>query len=333
MADEDSWGHRKFRGLVAEALQLVPLLRERGIDHLHVHFATDSAIVAALARELGGPGYSVTLHAKDIYRDGVSFARMERILCGAEFAVTVCDANVRHLAARLSPRAMAKVRRLYNGIDLARFAAAASDAPRDANHVIAVGRLVEKKGLGALVHAALILGRRGVPARVTIAGDGDQRAALESSIRQLGLANRVRLVGSLDQAGIRELMASATVFCLPCVVGADGNQDALPTVLLEAMASGLPAISTPVGGIPEILDDGRAGVLVAPGDAEATANAIEELLGSPARREELARAGRRRTELLFDRDVNTGVLAGWIREAIAEQEVLSRSTVRAAIER
>ena len=113
-----AWRHPKFPSLLGEAVHLLPVVRRRGIAHLHAHFATDSAVVAALLRELGGPPYSLTLHAKDIYRDGVDFDRLERIIDGAELAVTVCDANMRHLAAHLSRRAMAKVRRLYNGIDL-----------------------------------------------------------------------------------------------------------------------------------------------------------------------------------------------------------------------
>jgi glycosyltransferase involved in cell wall biosynthesis len=331
-----SWRHRKFPGLLGEALHLLPLLRQRSVTHLHAHFATDSAVVAALLRELGGPAYSLTLHAKDIYREGVDFDRLERIIDGAELAVTVCDANVSHLANHLSGRAMAKVRRLYNGIDLTLFAAA-KGAPRDPDHILAVGRLVEKKGLDVLLRSVAALRRP--PVRVTIAGEGDDRARLEAMVGELGLAGRVELVGALDQAAVRELMARATLLCQPCVVGPDGNQDALPTVLLEAMASGLPVITTPVGGIAEIADGGRAGVLVPAGDAEATARAIAELLGSPARREELALAGRRRAELLFDGKVNSGILSAWLGEVAeknARSEVVSstiptrRAAVRAA---
>jgi glycosyltransferase involved in cell wall biosynthesis len=313
LEDAPRWSHRRFRALLAEAVQLQPILQRRGIAHLHVHFATDSAIVAALARELGGPSYSVTLHAKDIYRDGVSFERLERIIGGATFAVTVCDANVEHLAGRLSPGAMAKVRRLYNGIDLDRFHL--GDGARDRDHVLAVGRLIEKKGFDVLLRALAALEERGVHARATLAGDGDRRPELEALARELGLGDRVLFAGALDQSGIHALMARATVFCLPCVVGADGNQDALPTVLLEALASGLPAISTPVGGVPEILERG-AGVLVPSGDAAATAEALVELLGSESRRSALARDGRRRAELLFDATRNATVLAGWLRQSI-----------------
>ncbi|HVS08294.1 MAG TPA: glycosyltransferase [Planctomycetota bacterium] len=313
--EAELWGP-KLPSLLGEALHLLPLLRRRRIAHLHAHFATDSAVVAALARELGGSTYSVTLHAKDIYRDGVSFERLERILEGAAMAVTVCDANVAHLRQRLRGRAAAKVRRLYNGIDLTRFAPRAEEARRDADHILAVGRLVEKKGFAILLRAVAELHRRGAAARVTIVGEGEERPALEEAIGRLDLAGTVHFAGALDQAAVRELMARATVFCLPCVVGRDGNQDALPTVLLEALASGLPVISTPVGGIPEIVDSGRAGVLVPAGDVEAVARALEALLASPALRESLAGAGRRRAELLFDGDRNSLILSAWLREIV-----------------
>jgi glycosyltransferase involved in cell wall biosynthesis len=114
---------------------------------------------------------------------------------------------------------------------------------------------------------------------------------------------------------VRELMARASLLCMPCIVGDDGNRDALPTALLEAQAMGLPCISTPVTGIPEILDGGRAGVLVPENDPQATARAIEALLADRARRDALARAGRARAEELFDARACARTLRGWFEES------------------
>lgn len=311
-----AWRHPRFSSLLGEALHLLPLVERWGIAHLHVHFATDSAVVAAMLRELSGLTYSVTLHAKDIYRQGVDFERLDRVVCGSLFAVTVCDANVAHLSRRLSAAAMSRVRRLYNGIDLAGFAVRGVEV-RDADHVLAVGRLVEKKGFDVLLRALAALDRRGGSCRVTIVGEGEGRQRLEALTRELGLEAQVTFTGALDQTGVRDLMARATVLCLPCVVGSDGNQDALPTVLLEALACGLPVVTTPVAGIPEIVDDGRAGVLVPSGDAEAVAEALHHLLREPARRAGLAGAGRRRAELLFDGVTNARVLSGWLSAVVA----------------
>lgn len=292
-------GHARLPSLLAEAVVLKRRCAELGVDHLHTHFATDSAVTAMLLSALGGPGYSVTLHAKDIYRETVSPDILSAVIEGSRFSITVCDANVRHLRQLVSESAAARLRRLFNGIDLDAFRFA-KDA-RDPAHVLSVGRLVEKKGFDVLLHAVAQLAEQGRDVQLTIVGDGEEQDRLASLIDRLALGRRVRLAGALEASAVADLMARATVFCLPCVVGQDGNRDALPTVLVEALACGLPVVSTPVTGIPEILDGGRAGLLVPERDVGATAAAIASLLDDPARRRDLARAGRVRAESCFDR--------------------------------
>lgn len=304
----------RFARLLTEALHVRERARALEVDHIHVHFATESAIVALLARELGGPSYSITAHAKDIYRSTVRPELLERLFLGSAFVVTVCDANVDHLRARIGPEAGARVRRLYNGLDLPRFPFHGDG--RDEDHVVAVGRLVEKKGFDVLIDALAELRRRGRTLRATLVGDGEERVALERRARERGLLEgTLTFTGPLDQDGVREVMQRATVFCLPCVVGEDGNRDALPTVLLEALAVGLPCVSTPVTGIPEILDAGRVGRVVPERDVEATATALEELLDSPEERALLARAGREHAEELFDARRASNTLGAWFQEA------------------
>ncbi len=312
------WKHPRFPTLLAEALFLYGRMRELGIDHVHAHFATDSAVVAMLVHELGGPSFSLTVHAKDIYRSTVSPALLSRLFAAADFVVTVCDANVRHLHGLVNARARTRIRRLYNGIDLGAFAV--THARREPAHIVSVGRLVEKKGFDVLVDALQRLDQRAIPFRATVVGDGDEREALAKRIDAAGIGDRVRLAGALDQDAVRDVLATGTVLCLPCVIGADGNRDALPTVLLEALASGLPVVSTPVTGIPEIVDRGRAGVLVPEHDADATANALERLLADPAERARLARAGRARAEELFHIESNSRVLHGWFNESLSKGE-------------
>lgn len=318
VAEGGEWKHPRFPSLLAEALYLWRRCRVLDIRHVHTHFATDSALVARLLKRLEGPSYSLTLHAKDIYRNDTELALLDGLVGESSFAVTVCDANVEYLQERLSPAAAGKIRRLYNGIDLDRFACVAEPGQRDPLHVLAVARLVEKKGLDVLLHALSHLAHRGSGARLTVIGDGEEGEPLRRLADQLGIAGRVDFLGAADQARVAEYMARATLFCLPCVVGEDGNRDALPTVLLEALAAGLPVVSTPVTGIPEILDGGRAGLLVPERDAEATARAIGQLLGDPMRRRELAVAGRRRAEEIFSIRANATVLAQWLGAALDE---------------
>ena len=318
-----TWGHPRIPLLLVEALHVLKRVRALGIQHLHVHFATDSAVVALLAKKLGGPSYSITCHAKDIYRQTVNYQFLDLLVRNSAFVVTVCDANRRWMGAHLSPEAMTRVRRLYNGIDLASFVPDGS--PREQNHVLGVGRLVEKKGFHVLVEALVLLLEKGVDLRATIIGDGDQKARIEQLIAQHGAGERVRMLGPRDQDEVRRFMSRATLTVQPCLIGNDGNRDALPTVLVESLAMELPCISTPVTGIPEILDQGRCGLLVPENDVPATARAIEELLGDPRRRERFARDGRKRAEELFDAEKTALALSSWFDEALESATAVTAS--------
>jgi len=309
-----SWGHPRTPLLLIEALHVLKRTRELGIQHVHVHFATDSAVVALLARKLGGPGYSITCHAKDIYRSTVDFRFLDLLVRESAFVVTVCDANRRWMVERLSREAGAKIRRLYNGIDLAAFVP--DGAQREPDHVLGVGRLVEKKGFHILVEALALLIEKGIDLRATIIGDGEERARTELLVAARGVGARVQMLGPRDQSEVRWHMSRAALMVQPCLIGNDGNRDALPTVLVESLAMRLPCVSTPVTGIPEILDQGRCGVLVPENDAQATADAIETLLKDPARREQIARDGRKRAEELFDAQKTARTLGGWFDEAL-----------------
>ncbi len=311
--------YARIASLLVEAIHLRRRCDELGIRHVHAHFATDSAVTAMLLEGLGGPTFSVTAHAKDLYRTSVNPELLRALLQRCAFMVTVCDANVRHVHELVGPQAARRLRRLYNGIDIESFAARGG-APRERGHVLSVGRLVAKKGFDVLVDALDVLARRGTDFQATIVGQGEDREALCARVRERALSDRVRLCGAIDQDGVRALLARAEVFALPCRIGEDGNRDALPTVLLEAQAAGVPIVSTPVTGIPEILDGGAAGLLVPEGDAAATAEAIARLLGDGALRGRLCAAGRARCAELFDRQVNARVLKSWFDEALERVE-------------
>jgi glycosyltransferase involved in cell wall biosynthesis len=183
---------------------------------------------------------------------------------------------------------------------------------------------VEKKGFDVLVDAVAILKSEDSPLTrdltVTFVGEGDRRDEIEKQIQSLGLQDTITLTGPQDSDAVRAHMECATVMCAPCLIGEDGNRDALPTVLLEALARGLPCISTPVTGIPEILDHGRAGIIVPERDAQATADAVRELLADSERRKEIARVGRLRAEKLFDRRETSGILDAWFNEVVTGKD-------------
>lgn len=260
----------------AQAVQLAAAVQREGVTHLHAHFASSATTVARLASLLTGVPYSFTAHAKDLFHESVDAADLERKLADARFAVTVSDYNVLHLAARF-PAASARVHRVYNGLELDRFAFSPRPERTGVLRVAAVGRLVEKKGFSVLVDAVAMLVLGGTAVEVEIAGGGELHDALADRIRAAGLDGSVRLLGPVPQNEVAELLRRADVFVAPCVVGADGNADGLPTVLLEAMATGVPCISTAVTGIPEVIRDGDTGVLCRPGRADDLARALQRV--------------------------------------------------------
>src|SRR5574341_189245 len=282
-----------------KAATLAALARARGITHLHAHFGTGATTVARLASRMSGIPYSFTGHAKDIFHASVDHATLAGKIRDARFVVTVSEYNRRYLEERFGDGRTPPIVRLYNGLDLARLVADPA-ASRDPELVLAVGRLVAKKGFRHLVEACGTLRDRRVPFRCTIVGDGPERDALARQIHALGLAGAVSLAGALSQERVLEMMRRAAVLALPCVVSEDGDRDGLPTVLLEALALGLPAISTGLPGIDEIIDHGRTGLLVPPGDGPGLADGIARLLSSPDLRRRLAALGRAKAEAAFD---------------------------------
>lgn len=304
-----------------QAMALAELVRARRIEHLHAHFATGATEVARLTSTLTGVPFTFTAHAKDIFHESVDPVDLERKLAAAHAVVTVSDFNVRHLRAAF-PHLAHKVVRIYNGLDLEDFAYA---APTErAPEILAVGRLVEKKGFRYLVDACRELVERGVAFTCAIVGTGDEKAFLRERVAEAGLEGRVTLTGPLPQREVKVRMRRAAVLAVPCVVGADANQDGLPTVLLEAMALGTPCVSTDVTGIPEVLEDGVTGAMVPQHDAIALADALQRMLARAAERVALAGRARGRMEEAFDVHRSAAALraafAGARREGVLRED-------------
>lgn len=284
----------------AQALDLACQVEENGVTHLHAHFGSVATTVARLAARLAGVEYTFTAHAKDIFHEEVDPIDLRRKLTDAAAVVTVSDFNLSHLEAEYGSAAR-RVHRVYNGIDLQEFEFRAErDRGAEPPLIAAVGRLVEKKGFEHLVDAVAMLRDREVDLQLEIAGAGPLAGSLAEQIAALGLQDSVRLLGPLPQDRVRELVCRATVFAAPCLVGADGNRDGLPTVLLEAMALGTPCVSTPVTGIPEAIEHERTGLLVPERDPIELAEALDHLLAEPGLRTRLALAARERIEEHFD---------------------------------
>lgn len=272
---------------LSQATVLCHELHLAGIDHVHAHFATAAARLAGLVRLMGGPTYSVTAHAKDIYHREVRPDHLREKLAGASFVATVSQANRTYLDELLG--GCVPLHMVANSVDPSRIQAAGPRLP-EPDMVLSVARLVEKKGLADVVEACARLAHGGRRPRLVIVGDGPLRASLESLALELGVL--ATFTGPMPHEDVIQLYRRAAAFCLPCVVAADGDRDGMPTSVLEAMAAGVPVVTTGLNGLSEAVLDGQTGLIVPPNDPHAIAAALERLMADPSAAAELGLAGR-----------------------------------------
>jgi glycosyltransferase involved in cell wall biosynthesis len=282
------------------------------IKHLHAHFCHGATTVSWLASMFADLPFSFTAHAKDIYCETLNPAGLlKRKMRAARFVVTCTDANREHLAAVNSETA---VYCLYHGLN-AEFVSLLNHESKDhaastSLRALGVGRLVPKKGFDVLIDACSILHERGLPVEAVIVGEhGEHEKDLRLQIQTLGLEKHVRLTGPMDQPSLFREYQKAGVFCLPCRVLENGDRDGLPNVIMEAMACGLPVITTPISGIPEIIKNDINGQLIPNDDPHALANAIQRIGTDRQFSNKLAEAGRQTVLREFDGDRSAAELA------------------------
>lgn len=276
-------------------LGLIGTMRHLQPDHLHAHWATYPSTAAMLASRRIGVPYSFTAHAHDIFLEDHYLAQKMR---SAAFGVTISEFNRKYLADKVSPIALERMRIVHCGVSPRDFVFA--PALRQPGQLLAVGRLDEIKGFRHLVDACHLLAQRGVEFQCNVIGDGPLRAELEQRIAQASLTDKVRLLGVRKQEEVRHFLAEASMFVLPSVVTSRGDRDGIPVALMEAMAVGLPVVSTRVSGIPELVEHGVSGLLAEPGDAANLADCIQQLLVSPERAQQMAVRARQQVEHDFD---------------------------------
>ncbi len=279
-----------------QAAWLGPRLRALGVRHVHAHFAGLAARTAYWIERFFDIGFSFTAHANDIFAPKPFEISLGKLIDGARAVVTVSDFGVRFLAEKY-PDAAAKLQRIYNGIDLSRFQRADFSAAPPL--IISVGRLIEKKGFYNLIEACRLLDERGLAFRAEIIGEGPLEPILQERIVSADLTKSVMLTGPLPQREVSARLARSTLFALPCVAETGGGMDNLPTVVMEAMAAGLPVVSTAVAGVPEMVEEGVTGLLVPEHQPPALADAMARLLHDRPLASSLGEAGWRRASDLF----------------------------------
>jgi len=306
-----------------EAVVLWHECRRRGIRHIHVHMANVASDVALLAARIGTAieparrwSWSFTLHGPAELFDVGHYQLAEKVR-RARFVVCISDFTRSQLMALSAPDVWERLRVIHVGIPIAQFTRADDDGPREGPPTILfIGRHVPEKGHAALLEAIAQLTERGHDVRVVLAGDGPYRETLERFAEQLGIAPRVSFPGAVGQEEIHDLYASASIFCLPSFA------EGVPGVLMEAMAMRLPIVSTRITGVPELVEDGRTGLLVAPGRADLLAQAIERLLLDPALGLEMGANAREKVI----REFNTARSAEQLFELFARE--LARTSLR-----
>jgi colanic acid/amylovoran biosynthesis glycosyltransferase len=297
----DEWGRRTDFLRLHQAVYVGLRLREMEIDHVHAHFAGMAARTAFWINKFFSTTFSFTAHANDIFSPRQFEIGLDKLVDAAGAIVTETDYAARFLRERFPHRAD-RVHRIYNGLDLAEFGRA--DFSSTLPLIIAVGRLIPKKGFGDLIRACALLARRGKSFRCEIIGEGPLENKLRQQIDELRLQNDVVLTGAKPQTQLRRQLVAANAFVLPSVIDPDGGMDNLPTVIMEAMATGLPVVSTNIGGIPEMVIENETGFLVQPGDTAAMAAAIDRVINDSSLAARLGHFGFERARARFSIEKN-----------------------------
>ena len=309
VATLEEWGRRTDFLRLYQAVYVGLRLREMGIGHIHAHFAGMAARTAFWIKEFFQITFSFTAHANDIFAPRHFEITLDKLVDAARAIVTETDYAAKFLQERF-PNCADRVHRIYNGLDLAEFdrASFSSTPPL----IVAVGRLIPKKGFSDLIRACGLTAERGKSFQCEIIGEGPLETELRRQIKELGLQSHVVLSDAKPQSQVRQRLSAANVFVLPSVIDADGGMDNLPTVIMEAMATGLPVVSTDISGIPEMVIENETGFLVRPGDVVAMANAIEKLINNTSLAQKLGQIGYERAQKLFSIEKNVRELCALV---------------------
>jgi colanic acid/amylovoran biosynthesis glycosyltransferase len=276
---------------LAQAASMWRICRRADIRHVHAHFANNAADIARLTAVLGSTEndpwtWSFTMHGPTEFLDVSAFG-LARKAREATFVCCISDFARGQLMGLVTPRRWPSLHVVHCGVDVAEYSPVERASRTGCLRVLTIGRLVPEKGLGVLIDAVAELGRSGTSVEVTVVGDGTLRQQWMDRAQARGVGDSIRFVGALGRDEVRRWFDWADVFCLTSFA------EGVPVVLMEAMACGLPVVSTRIAGIPELVEDGTAGVLVPPGRPDLVAAALRLLAPDPGLRTEMGLAGRR----------------------------------------
>ena len=282
-------------------------LKNRKIDHVHAHFAFIAVDIASVLSKLLGIKYSFTAHAQDIY---ANLPGIQQAVKNASFTVTCTRYNSHYLNKISHAKYANKIFTIYHGVEISKWLSNLSyhEIRYSEIRILSIARLVEKKGLIYLLEAVRLLVQDDIQITCTIIGEGPLQKGMENYIKDNRLGKAVHLLNFLPHEQVKSFLTHSDIFILPSVIAKNGDRDGLPNVILEAMLCGIPVISTPVSGIPEIIKDCITGLLVREKDSKAIADAIIRLKDNPELYYKITYNGRKEVIEKFDIEENTSKL-------------------------
>lgn len=283
-----------------EAGLIADTMRKEKLTHLHNHFGDSSCTVAMLASELGGFTFSFSLHGPGIFFEPYRW-RLDEKLKRALFVSNISHFCRSQAMIFCPPEKWDRLHIIHCGVDPSLFKPATHTG--QGTRLLTVGRMASVKGMPILLEAIKQLQKDHPDLKLMVVGDGPERADFERRAKQLGISDQVEFVGYQSQAEVRERLAEADVFVLPSFA------EGVPVVLMEAMAAGVPVVTTRIAGVAELVDHDHSGLLVPPGDTHALANAIDTLLTNPSKRTAFGHAGHQKVSAEF----NIAKESAWLR--------------------
>lgn len=288
---------------LAEACRILGYLRHHPVEHIHAHFGTNSTEIVMLARALGGPPYSFTVHGPEEF-DHPAALHIPAKIRGAAFVVAISSFGRSQLYRWVPHEYWKRIHVVHCGLEKSFYQGAESAPLEDTPRLVCVGRLCEQKGQLILLEALQLLKRQGIAFELVLAGDGEMRPEVEQMVALHNMQSHVRITGWISSDQVREELQAARVMVLPSFA------EGLPVVIMEAMALERPVVTTSIAGIPELVRHGQDGWLVAAGDVQALASALSEALRSDVvHLQNMGRQGRERVNVRHDIDTEAAKLA------------------------
>ena len=319
-----TWGSTNFfvgaLGIFPKAVRFAYEMQRLRISRIHAHFCSHPAVAALIIHRLTGIPYSFTAHGTDLH---VERRMLDKKVGSAAFAVAISEFNKEMMVQECGELARKKIHVIHCGVDVTAFTPSSSRNGKRPFQTLCVASLEKVKGHKYLVEACQLLRDKGLEFVCHFVGDGRLRHKVEAQIERARLKDHIRVHGSRPRPMVIQIMSEADVAVIASTPIRCGQCEGIPVTLMEAMASGLPVVATAITGIPELVDSGRNGFLVPPGDPMALAEALQTLARDRELRDRMGKAGRDKVVREFDLQKNAQrLLTLFLSEA--EQEVCAK---------